>query len=113
MRAFPGNDERMSVLHQDWGGIGKSIPSALKISLDPRDFPREILGVGDGFSNPSFLLVEHGYNLMCEFFGIFSRQITRGCAPMSSAWVTQPERPKDEVKSPKGHPSTSRVLEGL
>ena len=64
MRAFPGNDERMSVLHQDSGGIGKSIPSALeislghgfctprpsgckthgcgkslKISLDPRDFP--------------------------------------------------------------------------
>ena len=33
MRAFPGNDERMSVLHQDSGGIGKSIPSALEISL--------------------------------------------------------------------------------
>ena len=33
MRAFPGNDERMSVLHQDSGGIGKSIPSALDISL--------------------------------------------------------------------------------
>ena len=31
---------RMSVLHQNSGGIGKSIPSALKISLDPRDFPR-------------------------------------------------------------------------
>ena len=30
----------MSVLHQDSGGIGKSIPSALEISLDPRDFPR-------------------------------------------------------------------------
>ena len=103
MRAFPGNDERMSVLHQDSGGTGKSIPSALEISLGhgfctPRpsgfpsglgvqnpwpqeisqDFPRpsrfpsgfalgkslgsrEILGVGDGFSNPSLLLVEHGY----------------------------------------------------
>ena len=34
------DDERMSVLHQDSGGIGKSIPSALEISLDPRDFPR-------------------------------------------------------------------------
>ena len=33
MRAFPGNDERMSLLHQDSGGIGKSIPSALEISL--------------------------------------------------------------------------------
>ena len=33
MRTFPGNDERMSVLHQDSGGIGKSIPSALEISL--------------------------------------------------------------------------------
>ena len=33
MRAFPGNDERMSVLHQDSGGIGKSISSALEISL--------------------------------------------------------------------------------
>ena len=51
MRAFPGNDERMSVLHQDSGGIvsvlhqdeggiGKSIPDARKISRDPRDFPR-------------------------------------------------------------------------
>ena len=109
MRAFPGNDERMSVLHQDsraLGGIGKSIPSTLEISLGhgfctprpsgnpsglgvqnpcPReisqDFPRpsrfpsgfalgkslgsrEILGVGDGFSNPSLLLVEHGYNAL-------------------------------------------------
>ena len=83
MRAFPGNDERMSVLHQDSGGIGKSIPSALEISLGhgfctPRPSgckthgrgkslkisldPREILGVGDGFSNPSLLLVERGYN---------------------------------------------------
>ena len=40
-------------------GRGKS----LKISLDPRDGSREILGVGDGFSNPSLLLVEHGYNM--------------------------------------------------
>ena len=31
---------RMSVLHQNSGGIGISIPSALEISLDPRDFPR-------------------------------------------------------------------------
>ena len=30
----------MSVLHQNLGGIGKSIPSALEISLEPPDFPR-------------------------------------------------------------------------
>ena len=34
------DDERMSVLHQNSGVIGKSIPSALEISLDPQDFPR-------------------------------------------------------------------------
>ena len=61
----------MSVLHQNSGGIGKSIPSALKISLDPRDFPRASpsgnllvlgkLGGGDGFPNTSLVLVEHGY----------------------------------------------------
>ena len=32
-----------SVLHQDKGGIGKSIPDAQEISRDPKDFPREIL----------------------------------------------------------------------
>ena len=88
MRAFPGNDERMSVLHQDSGGIGKSIPSALEISLGhgfctprPSEFPSgfalgkslgsrgakpmakvNVEGGGDGFSNPSLLLVEHGYS---------------------------------------------------
>ena len=52
------------------GGIGKSIPDAqdfLRPSRFPsclgvqNPWPREILGVGDGFSNPSLLLVEHGY----------------------------------------------------
>ena len=33
-------DRNVSVLHQDEGGIGKSIPDAQKISRDPRDFPR-------------------------------------------------------------------------
>ena len=33
MIAFRGNDERISVLHQEEGGIGKSIP-------DAQDFPR-------------------------------------------------------------------------
>ena len=32
--------KRMSVLHQNSGGIGKYIPPALEISLDPRDFSR-------------------------------------------------------------------------
>ena len=61
----------MSVLHQNFGGIGKSIPSALEISLDPRDFPQEIsrvsgnlLAVADGFPNTSLVLVEHGYNTL-------------------------------------------------
>ena len=30
----------VSVLHQDEGGIGKSIPDVKEISWDPRDFPR-------------------------------------------------------------------------
>ena len=63
---------KMSVFHQNWGGIGKSIPSpsrflsTLKISLGLR--PREIswvsgniLTVRDGFPNTSLVLVEHGY----------------------------------------------------
>ena len=46
--------ERLSVLHQNSGGIGKSIPSALQISLDPRDFPRaspsgNLSGLGKSF----------------------------------------------------------------
>ena len=41
-------------------GRGKS----LKISLDPRSLgSQEILVVGDGFSNTSLLLVEHGYSV--------------------------------------------------
>ena len=35
-----GQGRIVSVLHQDEGGIGKSIPDARKISRDPRDFPR-------------------------------------------------------------------------
>ena len=65
----------VSVLHQDEGGIGKSIPDARKISQDPRDFPRAKpegnlsgLGVGDGFPNTSLVLVEHGYNLSASIF---------------------------------------------
>ena len=55
--------QNVSVLHQNSGGIGKSI-------LDPRDFPQaspsgNLLGVGDGFPNTSRVLVEHGYNTRC------------------------------------------------
>ena len=60
-------------------GLGVQNPWPREISQDfprPSRFPsgfalgkslgsREILGVGDGFSNPSLLLVEHGY--MWEF----------------------------------------------
>ena len=71
-QSFPGNDERMSVLHQDLGGIGKSIPSALEISLGlrPREISRisgNLLGVGDGFPNTSLVLVEHEYNAAVIF----------------------------------------------
>ena len=53
----------MSVLHQNLGRIGKSIPSALKISLElrPRKISRvsgNLSDVGDGFPNTSFVLVE-------------------------------------------------------
>ena len=71
-------------------GLGVQNPWPREISQDfprPSRFPsgfalgkslgsREILGVGDGFSNPSLLLVEHGYNAggrgwgeLCESLG--------------------------------------------
>ena len=75
----------VSVLHQNEGGIGKSIPDAedqeihpcgqgridsVKISpslLRMRECPfsrvsGNLSGVGDGFPNTSLVLVEHGYN---------------------------------------------------
>ena len=59
-------------------GLGVQNPWPREISQDfprPSRFPsgfalgkslgsREILGVGDGFSNPSLLLVEHGYSIL-------------------------------------------------
>ena len=64
----------VSVLHQNEGGIGKSIPDAQEISGDPRDFPREILrvegnleGGGDGFPNTSRVLVEYGHSPHHQF----------------------------------------------
>ena len=62
----------VSVLHQDEGGIGKSIPDARKISRDPRDFPRakpegNLEGRGDGFPNNSRVLVEDGHSLIINF----------------------------------------------
>ena len=60
----------MSVLHQNSGVIGKSIPSALEISLDPQDFPRaspsgNLSGLGKYLGRRgwiSHVLVEKGYN---------------------------------------------------
>ena len=48
------------MLHQDEGGIGKSIPSALQISLDPRDFPRaspsgNLSGLGKSFGRRGWI----------------------------------------------------------
>ena len=40
----------MSVLHQNSGGIGKFILSAIKISLDPQD-SGNLIGLGEGFPN--------------------------------------------------------------
>ena len=61
----------MPALHQNSGVIGKFIPSALEISLEPQVFPRaspsgnlsdleNLLGVGDGFPNTSLVLMEDG-----------------------------------------------------
>ena len=58
------------MLHQDEGGIGKSIPDARKISRDPRDFPRvegNLEDGGDGFANTSRVLVEYGHSLSINF----------------------------------------------
>ena len=50
---------RMSALHQNSRGIGKSIPDSQEISWDPRDFPR-----AKPKENPEGLvLVEYGYIL--------------------------------------------------
>ena len=57
------------MLHQNEGGIGKSIPDAQEISGDLIDFPREISrfegnleGGGDGFPNTSLVLVDYGHS---------------------------------------------------
>ena len=66
-------------------GLGVQNPWPREISQDfprPSRFPsgfalgkslgsREILGVGDGFSNPSLLLVEHGYIPHYESLTVF------------------------------------------
>ena len=50
-------DERMAVLHQNSGGVGKSIP------IRSRHLSRgNLLGITDGFSNTSLILVWHRYN---------------------------------------------------
>ena len=64
----------VSVLHQNEGGIWKSIPDAQEISRDPRDFQRakpegrgsrvegNLEGGVDGFTNTSRVLVEYGHS---------------------------------------------------
>ena len=64
-QSFPGNDERMSVLHQDSGGIGKSIPSALEIFLGrgfctPRPSGCKTHGLGKSLGFPSTLEISLG-----------------------------------------------------
>ena len=55
----------VSVLYQNEGGVGKSIPDAQEISQDLRDVPRaqleaNLAGRGGGFPNNSRVLVEYG-----------------------------------------------------
>ena len=53
----------VSVLHQNEGGILKSLPDAQEISRDPRNILRaKPEGGGDGFSNTSQVLVEYGHS---------------------------------------------------
>ena len=98
---------RMSVLHQNSGGIGKSIPSALEISLGLR--PREIswvsgnlLGMGDGFPNTSLVLVEHGYNqtLLLELLEYMTKHIVLQMQAGPHA-LTQADNGADAEKSYK------------
>ena len=86
------------MLHQDEGGIGKSIPDAQDFPRPERfpegeargksrgsreisrDFPRSrgakpmtkgnLEGGGDGFPNPSRVLVEHGHSLIITREGL-------------------------------------------
>ena len=62
----------VSVLHQDEGGIGKSIPAAqfpetqeISRGRSPREISRvegNLEGGGDGFPNSSRVLVEYGHS---------------------------------------------------
>ena len=58
----------VSVLRQDEGGIGKSIPDARKISRDPiLRVEGNLEGIVDGFPNTSRVLVEYGQSLNINF----------------------------------------------
>ena len=90
MKAFPGNDERMSVLHQDSGGIGKSIPSALEISLGHGFCTRRPLGFPSGFARGKSL-GSLGAKPMAA--GNLSRfpstlEISLGLRPREISWVS-------------------------
>ena len=61
----------VSVLHQDEGGIGKSIPDGQKISRDPREGNLESVWMGlDG--SPSG--VSYANNILCVGIFVFSLQ---------------------------------------
>ena len=80
----------MSVLHQNSGVIGKSIPSALEISLDPQDFPENLpenlLAVGDGFPNTSLLLVDPDF-----IFAVFEKYLQKPLL-CSCQYTTPPQQ---------------------
>ena len=90
MRAFPGNDERMSVLHQDSGGIGKSIPSALEISRGQGVCNPRPSGFPSGFALGKSL-GSRGAKPMAA--GNLSRlsstlEISLGLCPQEISWVS-------------------------
>ena len=63
------SEKIVSVLHQNEGGIGKSIPDAREISRGRslKEISRvegNLEGGGDGFLNTSRVLVEYGHSLI-------------------------------------------------
>ena len=87
----------VSVLHQEEGGIGKSIPAAQDF---PRaspsglgvqnPWPREILGVGDGVYNTSLLLVEHRHSLIITREGLI---LTLSICSILQGWIKRASLP--------------------
>ena len=91
MRAFHGNDERMSVLHQDSGGIGKSIPSALEISLGHGFCTPRPLGFPSGFAIGKSLGSRGGKPMVAGYLSRFpsTLEISLGLSPREISWVLE------------------------